>query len=357
VWDIRPYNEGRTGTVQTPVLGVAMTEEGLGSSDSLLLWGHGMAVTASSLQELVPRAIDLRATARRQQTVIAMGGTWNPQMRRVVLQSEAADRSWDYLERRVLEDLGGPIPTSPPPIPVRSADPDEAAMHDLVLANRVLASEEVAILDAFGHVSVRSPSDPDSYFIAPDVSAGVVSSEDIVRRNMTEPGARGLSIHAEVYRARPDVMSIVYSTAPELAVLSDNSVTLRPVVNGGAFIGNGFPVFDVGSLDPQQPILASPAVSRGVAEALGDNRGVLLPGHGFVLTGPSVYQLMYGAYAMRMNSLSQQQAIALGGTVAHLDDVPVAPPPPPPPGQPPPAQLGPPEGRDWVYWTENISLD
>jgi ribulose-5-phosphate 4-epimerase/fuculose-1-phosphate aldolase len=363
VWDIRRYNEGRTGTVQTPVLGVAMAEEGLGSSDSLLLWGHGMAVTASSLQELVPRAIDLRATARRQQTVIAMGGTWNPQMRRVVLQSEAADRSWDYLERRVLEDLAGPIPTSPPPIPVRSADPDEAAMHDLVLANRVLASEEVAILDSFGHVSVRSPSDPDSYFIAPDVSAGVVSSEDIVRRNMTEPGARGLSIHAEVYRARPDVMSIIYSTAPELAVLSDNSVTLRPVVNGGGFLRDGFPVFDIGSLDPQQPILANPALGRGVADALGDSRGVLLVGHGFVLAGTSIYGLANQAYALRMNALIQQQAIALGGEVGHLDD----PPPPPAPNAQPSGQRRPRptfpdgeaagEGRGWVYWRQNVTLN
>ena len=91
VWDIRRFSEGRTGTVQTPVLGVAMAEEGLGSSDSLLLWGHGMAVTAGSLQELVYRAVDLRDTARRQQAVIAMGGSWNPQMRRVTLRPDSAE--------------------------------------------------------------------------------------------------------------------------------------------------------------------------------------------------------------------------------------------------------------------------
>ena len=365
VWDIRRFNEGRTGTVRTPVLGVAMAEEGLGSSDSLLLWGHGMAVTANSLQDLVYRAIDLRETARRQQAVIAMGGTWNPQMRRVTLRPDSAEviRAWEYLKQLVLEDVGEQIPASPPPIPIRSDDPDEATVRDLVLANRILATEELGILDAYGHVSVRSPSDPSSYFVAPGVSAGVVTSDDIVRRDMTDLGGQGLSIHAEVYKARPDVMAVVYTTTSEFVVLSEGSVQLRPVVNGGASLRDGLPVFDIGSLDPQQPILANPALGRGVADALGESQGVLLAGQGFVLTGGSLYGLANRAYSLRMNALIQQYAIALGGEVAHLDD----PPPPPAPNAQPPGQGGPGptfpdgeaagEGRGWVYWRQNVSLD
>ena len=358
VFDIRQFNEGRPGIVSNPELGRAMAQT-LGDREAVLLWGHGVAVTARSLAELVTRADDLRDTARRQQAVIAMGGTWNPQMRRVTEpDSREADRAWVYLEQLVLENAGGQIPAAQPPAPARPADPDEGARLDLVYANRILASEDVGVLDAFGHVSVRSPSDPDSYFIAPGVSAGVVTSDDVVRRGMMDPDdGQGLSVHAEVYKARSDVMAVVVAQTPELNVITEGSVRLRPVVNGGSFLVDGFPVFDVGNLDPQQPIVTNPALGRGVAEALGDSRGVLLTGHGFVLTGSSLYQLMYGAYALRMNARIQQQAIALGGTVAHLDDVPVAPPPPPPAGQPPPVQLGPPEGRDWVYWRENISLD
>ena len=35
-------------------------------------------------------------------------------------------------------------------------------LRDLVLANRILAREDV--IDDFGHVSVRSPLDPERYF-------------------------------------------------------------------------------------------------------------------------------------------------------------------------------------------------
>ena len=357
VFDIRQVNDGRPGIVSNPDLGRAMAQS-LGDREAVLLWGHGVAVTGGSIPELVTRADDLRDTARLQQAVIAMGETWDPQMRRVTAPgSREIARAWAYMKQLMLDDAGGQIPAAQPPAMVRPADPDEGARLDLVYANRILASERVAALDAFGQVSVRSPNDPNSYFIAPDVSAGVVTSDDIVRRDMSDPDGQGFSVHDEVYEARPDVMAIVYAHTPEVIAITEGSVQLRPVVNAGSFLGDGFPAFDVGSLDRQRPLLANPALGRGVADALGDGRGVLLPGHGFVLTGPTLYQLMYGAYAMRMNAKIQQQAIALGGTVAHLNDVPVAPPPPPPPGQPPPVQLGPPEGRDWVYWTENISLD
>jgi hypothetical protein len=64
------------------------------------------------------------------------------------------------------------------------------------------------------------------------------------------------------------------------------------------------------------------------------------------------------AYQLRMNAKIQQQAIALRGKVAYLIDIPVAPEPAQTnASQPPPALLGPPEGRAWIYWSQNVSLD
>ncbi len=37
-------------------------------------------------------------------------------------------------------------------------------INDLVIANRILAREEV--VDAYGHVSVRNPANPHTFFIA-----------------------------------------------------------------------------------------------------------------------------------------------------------------------------------------------
>jgi len=141
-------------------------------------------------------------------------------------------------------------------------------------------------------------------------------------------------------------------------------VPLRPVVNGGSFLRDGFGVFDIGSLDPAQPILSNPMLGRGVVEALEDgNSLVVLPRHGFVLTGASLSSLVGRAASLRENSIIQQMTIALRGEVAHLDDQT----PPPDPAAESLEDPGPgptfPEGetagggRGWVYWIQTTSLD
>jgi HCOMODA/2-hydroxy-3-carboxy-muconic semialdehyde decarboxylase len=184
----------------------------------------------------------------------------------------------------------------------------------------------------------------------------------VIERDITkaEADTQGLSIHDEIYKARPDVKAILYARTPEIVAFT-GSVPLRAAVNGGNFIGSGLPVFNMGSLDPRQPILANPALGRGVAEALDKKGGVLLSGHGVVLTAGSIYNLTDRAYQVRQNAKIEQQALALRGKVTFLAEQPVAAAAAPEPAQPAPAQpaqqLGPPEGRAWVYWAENVSLD
>ncbi len=355
VWDIRPFNKGRSGIVSTPALGKAMAET-LGHSEAVLLWGHGIALGAPSIADAVSRVDDLRDSARVQQAAIAMGAAWKPQPR--VVTAGASEQAWDYLKRVDLRSANGRVPTEPAPTPAKPADPDAATAQDLVLANRILASDELGILDTYGHVSVRNPRNANSYFIAPGKPAGAVTPADVVQRNLAEGAAdtQGLSIDDEVYKARPDVMAVLYARTPEVVSFTDGSVKLRPVVNGGAFIGDGLPVFNISTLDPKQPILSNPALGRGVAEALGKRQGVLLTGHGFVLTARSVYNLVDQAYQLRQNAKIQQQATALRGKVAYLNERPVPPEPAAAPAQPA-QQLGPPEGRAWIYWVQNISLE
>ena len=349
VWDIRPFNRGRSGIVNTPALGNAMAEK-LGKSDAVLLWGHGIAFTASSLPDAVSRVDDLRNNARLQQAVISMGGAWKPQAKPGHDRAGGSDRTWGYFKRVELKRTGGRVPTSAAPTPARPADPDQAMVRDLVLANHILVSEELGILDTLGLVSIRNPRNPNSYFVAPRVSPGAVTAADVVERDMTRgvPDGQGLAIHDEVYKARPDVMALLYARTPEIVPFTEGSVVLRPVVNGGAFIGNGLPVFSIGNA-------ANLVAGRGVAEALGKNGAVLLAGQGVVLTGGSIYTLVDRAYQLRQNARIQQQAIALRGKVAYLNERPAEPVQPSEPA--PPAPTGPPEGRAWIYWSENVTVD
>ncbi len=59
-----------------------------------------------------------------------------------------------------------------------SMDPVERARRDVVIANRILAQQRV--LDAYGHVSIRHPLDPNKYLLARSLSPGIVDIDDIV---------------------------------------------------------------------------------------------------------------------------------------------------------------------------------
>jgi ribulose-5-phosphate 4-epimerase/fuculose-1-phosphate aldolase len=342
--------------VSTPALGKAMAEK-LGQSEAVLLWGHGIALGASSLPEAISRVDELRDSAQLQQATIAMGGAWKPQP--LTADGSMAERTWAYYRREVLEETGGEVPRSPEATPERPSGPDQAAAHDVVLANRILASEDLGmgILDTLGHVSVRNVRNPSAYFIAPGVAPAAVTHGDVVQRDATksEPDTLGLSIHGEIYRARPDVNAVLYARTPEIVAFTAGAAALRPVVNGGAFIGNGLPVFSMVSLGGEQPSLANPAFGRGVAQALGKAAGVLLARNGFVLTGRSIYNLVDQAYQLRLNAIIQRQTIALRGKVSYLNERPAEPVGQNEPQQP--APTGPPEGRSWVYWSQNVSLE
>jgi len=67
--------------------------------------------------------------------------------------------------------------------PATSA-PEKALIDDLVLANRMLASEELGVLDAFGHVSVRSRTNPNRFYISRYVAPGIVTAADIIENDL-----------------------------------------------------------------------------------------------------------------------------------------------------------------------------
>ena len=54
----------------------------------------------------------------------------------------------------------------------------DTVIQDLVIANRILAREEV--VDAYGHISVRHPENPKHFFLARSVAPELVEAGDIV---------------------------------------------------------------------------------------------------------------------------------------------------------------------------------
>src|SRR5256714_4695703 len=124
-------------------------------------------------------------------------------------------------------------------------------LEDLVAAYRILA--EYGVIDAYGHVSIRSPANPQRYFIARSLAPEVVQVDDIMEYDLdSNPrDARGREsvrerfIHGEVYKARADVMAVVHNHSPSVIPFSVTGVAMRPVYPLAAFIGGGGPHFEI----------------------------------------------------------------------------------------------------------------
>src|SRR5215813_8858888 len=120
----------------------------------------------------------------------------------------------------------------------------DTVMQDLVIANRILAQEDV--VDAYGHVSIRHPDNPKHFFISRSLAPELIEKEDVVELGLDgqpvkdEKRALYLErfIHAAIYEARPDINAVVHAHAEDTLPFGVAQTTpLKPVIHSGSFIG------------------------------------------------------------------------------------------------------------------------
>ena len=210
-----------------------------------------------------------------------------------------------------------------PSVPV--AGVDAAFLEDMVVGSRILA--DFGVLDGFGHVSARHPTNPSHFLMSRSLAPALVSANDIMEFDLdgNAVDARGRTlflerfIHAEIYRARPDVMSVVHTHSPGVVPFGVSKVPLRALFHNPSFLGSGVPVWDIrNEFGDTDMLVSNSAIGKSLARALGDKPVVLMRGHGDVAVGPSVKMAVFRAYYTDVNAKLQSQAIALGGEVNYL---------------------------------------
>jgi HCOMODA/2-hydroxy-3-carboxy-muconic semialdehyde decarboxylase len=216
------------------------------------------------------------------------------------------------------------------PTPAASAGPvDPALMEDLVAASRILVDQ--GVLDAFGHVSVRHPADPGRFLMSRSLAPALVTAADIVEHDLDgngidaqgRPIGRGLFlerfIHGEIYRARPDVTSVVHSHSPSVIPFGVVKTPMQALFHSAGFLAQGVPVFDIRARFGMTDMLVSNgAMGRALADDLGDKPVVLMRGHGSVAVGPSLPLAVFRAVYTEVNARLQIAATGLGGPIAFL---------------------------------------
>jgi ribulose-5-phosphate 4-epimerase/fuculose-1-phosphate aldolase len=236
----------------------------------------------------------------------------------------------------------------------RVADRLSELRYDLALASRMLANE--GVLDAFGHVSIRHPSDPSRYFLPRSRSPQLVEPADILEYTLDSEPVRPATerqfaervIHGCIYEARPDVMAVCHHHAPAVMPFAIAGVPIVPVFHLGAASGETTPFWDQkDEFGDTNLLVRLPEEGRSLARTLGDAAAVLMNRHGATVVGGDIRELVSRSIFMCQNAVYQLQASLLGkvdtlspgevklaSTLNALPNV---------------------TGRTWEYWTMRVA--
>jgi ribulose-5-phosphate 4-epimerase/fuculose-1-phosphate aldolase len=203
-------------------------------------------------------------------------------------------------------------------------------LEELVTANRILARE--GVVDSFGHVSIRHPGLPERYVMSRARAPECIEADDLMEFTLDgdpldaagrKPYAERF-IHGAVYEARPEIRAVVHSHSPSLIPFGITATPLRPVMHMCASMGTGVPTWDSRTrFGDTNLLVTNMEMARDLAAALGDRAVALMRGHGCVVAGPSLRDVVFNSVYLELNADLQMKAASLG-PITFLSDGEVA---------------------------------
>jgi L-ribulose-5-phosphate 4-epimerase len=190
------------------------------------------------------------------------------------------------------------------------SEPPARLRRDLAVATRMLV--DAGILGYSGHLSVRvgdrlliQPVDDARAELRPDRVLEVTLDGQVTEGDGRPPSE--LAIHAEIYRARPDVGAVAHfhhDPTTVFTVVEGRAVV--PVKNHASRWSSGVPVH------PDPSHIATAEQGRALAATLGRCHAALLRAHGEVVVAEDVRTLFADVVHFVENATLLAQALALG---------------------------------------------
>ncbi|KAH8911098.1 arad-like aldolase/epimerase [Coniochaeta sp. PMI_546] len=182
-----------------------------------------------------------------------------------------------------------------------------------------------AVLDAYGHLSFRHPSNPSTFFMSREIAPGTISSpDDLIEYNVSDaepvdPGAtKGYAerhIHSEIYKRHPSVQAAVHSHSEAVVPYGISGVPLRPCYHMAGFLrAEGAPVYEISEYwregDVKDMLVRNEWLGAGLAVLFDDGVALaLMRGHGFTAVGESIEEVVLRAVYTQKNAAIQTSAL------------------------------------------------
>lgn len=187
-----------------------------------------------------------------------------------------------------------------------------------------------AVLDAYGHLSVRHPANPEVFVMSKYIAPGTISSpDDLIEYHVSnaEPldpnSTKGYSerhIHSEVYRRHSNVQAVIHSHSESVIPYTISGVPLKPCYHMAGFLGlgsQGFPeVYDASDFlkegDIPDMLVRNSHLGEPLAACFDSGSVVaLMRGHGLTVIGDGIEEVVSRAVYTMKNASIQTAALTM----------------------------------------------
>ncbi|MDP4593470.1 MAG: class II aldolase/adducin family protein [Beijerinckiaceae bacterium] len=201
----------------------------------------------------------------------------------------------------------------------------EEAKQKLIDAGIVLEAQGLGDFTR-GHVTIRDPNDSGKFFMKPhsfgldEMTMDNIVTCDLEGEKLGGSGPRHseVYIHSEIFKVRPDVMSVIHAHPTHALALSATGRPLRAFSQGGAVFADG-----LGNYSDTIDLIRTKEMGAGVASSLGPYKGTMLKNHGVAIVGRTLEECVILTLMLENACQIQLLAEAAGETAPEFprDDI------------------------------------
>jgi len=190
--------------------------------------------------------------------------------------------------------------------------------EQLATCTRIFAMQ--GMIGVFGHVSVYQP-ETKRVFITPGMGSdkGSLRAEDMLITDLDGKPLEGRDgppvewpIHTALHGARADALAVAHLHTPYATLFAIAKREFRPVTLQGAVFNDGVPLY------PEAQLITNPERGHSLLKVIGEKRAVLLRGHGIVVAGQNLQEVLFASLVLEDDAKKTMQAATLGevGTIS-----------------------------------------
>ncbi len=184
--------------------------------------------------------------------------------------------------------------------------------EQLATCTRIFAMQ--GLIGLFGHISVFQP-ETRTVIITPGSGSDKANfqSADMIRMNLdgepmegTTPPPIEWPIHTALHGARGDALAVAHLHTPYATLFAIAKRDFHPVTLQGTIFGESVPLYE------QAHLVTTPQRGDALLKSIGNQRAVLMRGHGIVVAGSSLPQVLFASLILEDDAKKTMQAAALG---------------------------------------------